>query len=209
MRTPLRILAAATMVAATASAGFAATQSLDTKLLLVKDAAGPESRKIVWKVKQGDPDGELSVVGDPTTAGATLRVRLQVSNHCSVPPCEDGGGDQCFILPSSGWSPIGSIGFKYKDAALVNGAVKVASIKRTPSGNFLVKVIAQGAGIGLFLEDEIGFYGLNLSLLDGDDYQTGSGGAVPKPNDSRTFRVKSEDNGASQPPCSPSGAFVD
>lgn len=197
------------LVAALAADGWAGTQGVATKLLLVKDPAGPDGRKIVWKVKEHNLDGDLSLVGDPTVAGARLRIRLQPSNHCSVPPCEDGGGDQCFSLPAAGWSRIGSSGFKYNDAALVNSAVKVASIKQTASGTVLLKAIAQGAGIDLFLEDEIGFYGLNLALEGGDNYHTGSGGATPKPNDSRTFRVKNETGYASQPPCSPSGAFVD
>src|SRR5688572_12909621 len=143
------IVAGAAIVVALAGAGQAAMQGVNTKLLLVKDPAGPEARKIVWKVKDPNLDLDLSLVGDPTAAGATLRIRLLPSNHCSVPPCVDGGGDQCFILPASGWSPVGSLGFKYKDATLANGAVKVASIKRTPSGAFLIKVIAQGAGIDL------------------------------------------------------------
>jgi hypothetical protein len=202
-------LGSALLLTALAGDGWAAEQSVITKLLLVKDPpAGPAARKILWKVKeQGNPD--LSVVGDPTADGARLRIRLQPSNHCSVPPCVDGGGDQCFDLPASGWSPIGTIGFKYKDPQLANGAVKVASIKRTPSGTFLIKAILQGAGIDLFLEDEIGFYGLNLALGGGDEYQTGSGGAEPNPNDGETFRVKNEDGTATLAACSASGAFVD
>jgi hypothetical protein len=59
-------------------------------------------------------------------------------------------------------------------------------------------------------EDELGFYGATLALGGGDAYGSGSGGAIPKPNDERTFRVKNETGTTSYPPpCSPSGAFLD
>ena len=195
---------------ALAAPAVAAEQGVATKLLLVKDPpSGPAARKILWKVKETNDDGDLSLVGDPVSGGATLRITLAVSNHCSNPPCDTGGGDQCFALPASGWSPIGSIGFKYKDSTLANGAVKVASIKQTPSGMFLIKAVLQGAGIAIFLEDEIGYYGLSLAIGGGDAYYTGSGGAEPNPNDTQTFKVKNETGYASAAACSPSGAFVD
>jgi hypothetical protein len=209
MPKPLVTLASACLFVALGAEVHAAEQGLVTKLLVVRDpTANPQAKKILWRVRQkGDDD--LSLVGDPTVGGAKLRIRLQVSNHCSQPPCDEGGGDQCFDLPASAWSPIGSIGFKYTDPALANGAVKVVSIKHTPAGTFVVKALLEGAGIDLFLEDEIGFYGLNLALGGGDAYFSGSGGATPKPNDSQTFRVRNEDGTASLSACSPSGAFVD
>jgi len=210
MRDAIRSLGCAAVLLALAVPAGAAQQGVASKLLLVKDPpSGPAMRKILWKVKEANADGDLSVVGDPIAGGATLRIRLSVSNHCSNPPCDSGGGDQCFSLPAAGWSPIGAIGFKYSDATLANGAVKVASIKRTPAGVFLVKAILQGAGIALFLDDEIGFYGLNLALGGGDEYYTGSGGADPKRNDAQTFKVTNEDGYAAMEACSPSGAFVD
>ena len=49
-------------------------------------------------------------------------------------------------MPASGWAAISTIGFKYKDASLANGPVKVAQIKKTPSGTFLVKVLLKNGG---------------------------------------------------------------
>jgi hypothetical protein len=72
-----------------------------------------------------------------------------------------------------------------------------------------VKAILQGAGIAIFLEDETGFYGINLALGGGDEYQSSSGGAQPNPNDGQMFRVKNEDGTAAFSGCSPSGAFLD
>lgn len=190
--------------------GCAAESGVPTKLLLVKDPpSGPGARKIVWKVKHRDADDEISIVGDPIANGATLRIVMSVSAHCSNPPCDTGGGDQCVVMPASGWSPISSIGFKYRDPSFANGPVKVASIKKTPSGIVLVKAVIEGAGIAIDLEDEIGYYGLNLTLGGGDSYYTASGGATPKPNDEKTFKVVNEDGYADAPACSPSGAFID
>ena len=42
-------------------------------------------------------------------------------------------------MPASGWSAISTLGFKYKDPRGDYGPVKVASIKKTPSGTFMIK----------------------------------------------------------------------
>ena len=99
---------------------FAAQQLVTSKTLLVKNPPSG-ARKVLWKVKET----AATVMGNPTTeGGATLRIQLTP------------GGDQCVSMPASGWSAIGTIGFKYKDATLTNGPVKVAQIKKTPSGTF-------------------------------------------------------------------------
>ena len=49
-------------------------------------------------------------------------------------------------MPASGWSPIGSIGYRYSDSTLTDGPVKVAQIKKTPSGTFRVKVLLKDGG---------------------------------------------------------------
>jgi hypothetical protein len=146
-----------------------------------------------------------TVTGDPTnvgTGGATLRVALT------------SGGDQCFDLPAGNWSSIGSIGFKYKDADLSDGAVKVAQIKKTPSGNFLIKAILKGngpQGITVAPGNPTATYAVNLKIGNGDAYCSGSGTAVPDPNDAKTFKVKNDTTpaGCSIAACSASGAFLD
>ena len=101
------LLIAGCCVLGIAAGARAARQGVPTKLLLVKDPpSGPAARKIVWKVKHPDMDESLAVVGDPTVGGAMLRIKLNVSNHCSNPPCDTGGGDQCVVMPAGGWSPI-------------------------------------------------------------------------------------------------------
>src|SRR5262245_6291840 len=113
-----RSLGAVVLLGTTA---LAADQLVPAKIMLVKNnATDVTKRKISFKVKENA--SAATVEGDPTTGGATFHVVLSP------------GGDQCFTLPASGWSNISDLGFKYKDPQLANGAVKVASIKKTPSG---------------------------------------------------------------------------
>jgi CHRD domain-containing protein len=150
-----------------------------SKILLVKNPpAGAFKRKIVWKVKENASSN--TVTGDPVTNGATLRVTLTP------------GGDQCFPLPAQNWSAISSIGFKYKDADLSEGPVKVASIKKTPAGVFLVKAVISGKGpstINVLPGNPTSSYATNLSIGGGDAYCSGTGTVTPGPNDDKTFKV--------------------
>ena len=82
------------------------------------------------------------VVGDPVANGATVEVIANGTNRTtqvlSMPPGA--------ALPGgSGWSPVGTIGFKYKDVAGANGPVKTAIIKKAASGAFSIKILALGS----------------------------------------------------------------
>jgi hypothetical protein len=181
---------------------MAADQLVPAKILLVKNPpSGAAKRKVVYKVKENA--SAATVVGDPTLVGATLNVALTP------------GGTQCFDMPASGWSPISTLGYKYKDAALANGPVKVASIKKTPSGAFLIKTILKGSGattIDIVPGNPTASYATNFALGGGDSYCSGTGTATPKPNDDKTFKVVNDTAPAScaVAACgSPSGSFVD
>jgi hypothetical protein len=166
------VLAALTL---TSGVAFAAQQLVPTKKMLVKNPPSGTT-KVLWKVSQ--TASPATVVGDPTADGATLHVVLTP------------GGDQCFTMPSSGWSAISTLGFKYKDSTLANGPVKVASIKKTPSGTFLVTVIAQNGGV--MPGGPSTSYATNLTLGLGDEYCGGSAGAIPNPNNASTFKVSND-----------------
>jgi len=159
------------------SAALAAQHQVPTKVLLVKNPPSG-ARKVLWKVKE---TGSAAIVaGNPTTDGATLRIRLTT------------GGDQCVSMPSSGWSAVGSLGFKYKDAALANGPVKVALIKKSASGTLLIKALLKNGGatsISVAPDDPTTSYATNLTLGTGDDYCGGTASATPNPNDATTFKV--------------------
>jgi hypothetical protein len=180
------------------------TQLKPTKTLLVKNPpAGAQKRKILWKVKE--PASGNTVTGNPnlvTNGGATLRVSLTP------------GGDQCFVLPTGNWSPVGSIGFKYRDADLSEGAVKVAFIKKTASGNFLVKALLKGSGpqpINVVPGNPTTSYAVNLKINSGDAYCSATGNGLAKVNSATTYKVKNDVTPAACPitACSASGAFLE
>src|SRR5688572_18264436 len=133
------------------------TQLKPTKSLLVKNPpAGPTKRRIVWKVRE--PASSNTVTGNPnlvTSGGATLRVALTP------------GGDQCFALPSGNWAPIGTVGFKYKDTDLSEGAVKVLIIKKAGNGTFLIRAVLKAGGaepINVTPGNPTNGYALNLKI---------------------------------------------
>jgi len=177
------------------------TQLKPTKTLLVKNPpAGATKRKVLWKVRETASTNTVS--GDPTVGGATLRVALTP------------GGDQCFDLPAANWSPVGSLGFKYEDADLSEGAVKVAMIKKSNAGTFLLKALLKGNGsetISVVPGNPTASYALNFAIDGGDEYCSATGTATPKQNDDKTFKVVNDTTPAACPvaACSPSGAFVD
>jgi len=144
MRRFARIGALGLILAVTADAG-AATQTILGKSLLVKDpqpGINPALRKVVSLGKELVSPNVL--IGDPIANGASIQI---VAN----------GGTpttQTFVLPAGaalpggpGWKALGSqpLGYQYKDAVGLNGPVKVAIIKKTASGTFLVKAVIMGA----------------------------------------------------------------
>jgi hypothetical protein len=171
----------------------AADQGAAAKKLLVK-APPSGNKKIVYLSK----NTTATVVGDPTANGATFTIALTP------------GGTQCMNLPASGWSAIGTQGFKYKDALLANSPVKVALIKKAPSGNFLLKVIAKSSAITVAPGNPTATYGTNLEIGSGDDYCASTGSATPTKNDAKTFMVKNDTGVLCTTSCSsPSGAFIE
>jgi hypothetical protein len=123
-----------------AGLAYAADQTILGSSITVKNPNGTNAaRKITGKAKEkGSPN---TIVGNPTTLGGSLTVSA-------------GGGTpstQVFPLPQGTsitgkpfWSGDAIKGFKYKDPTGQNGAVKGAQIKKTPSGNFSIKIVAAG-----------------------------------------------------------------
>jgi hypothetical protein len=182
------------IAAALASGGIAiaAQQGAAAKKLLVKNPPSG-NKKIVYLSK----NTTATVEGDPSMNGATFTIELTP------------GAAQCVSLPASGWTTT-NVGFKYKDPTLANGPVKVALIKETPSGNFLLKVIAKGSTIGVAPGNPTSDYGTSFSINGGDEYCSTDGSAVETKNDDKTYLVKNDDGTACTTTCSsPSGAFVD
>jgi hypothetical protein len=194
----MRKMIALGLAAAFVSGGIAiaAQQGAAAKKLLVKNPPSG-NKKIVYMSK----NTTATVEGDPSLNGAEFGITLII----------DGGPQsQCVDLPSSGWTTT-PVGFKYKDADLVNGPVKVALIKKTPSGKFLLKVIAKGSGIAVAPGNPTTSYSTTFEINSGDQYCASTGAGEVKKNDDKTFLVKNDTGIACLTTCplSPSGAFLD
>jgi hypothetical protein len=148
------------------------------KLLLVKDPkpGDPSKRKVVYKVKE--QVSTSTIVGNPTTSGATIKIKLDANTDC-------------YDMPASGWSATSTIGFKYKDRWGTYGPVSAASIKKTRSGTFLIKVKILGRnGLITVVPPNPGIQAdTNFSLGGGDEYCSTFGGTIG-PNDAKTFKAK-------------------
>lgn len=174
-----RTLALGLGTAAVFAAGlaWAADQTILGSSITVKNPSTPEKRKITGKAKEKASTN--TIVGNPTLLGGTVTISA-------------GGGtpsSQAFLLPqgTSGitgkafWTGDAIKGFKYKDPKGENGAVKLAQIKKTPSGNFSVKVVANGKlGPVLVTPPNPGTNGCILLGLNGGDtysvaFQIGDG----------------------------------
>lgn len=123
-----------------AGLAYAADQTILGSSITVKNPDGTNAkRKVTGKAKEkGSPN---TIVGNPVLLGGTLTV----SANGGTPSA------QTFPLPQGPsitgkqfWSGDAIKGFKYKDPKGQNGAVKAAQIKKTPSGNFSIKIVASG-----------------------------------------------------------------
>jgi Lamin Tail Domain/Thrombospondin type 3 repeat len=127
------------LVAALPTVARPADQTILGSQLSVKDPSTPDKRKVVAKAKEaGSPN---TLVGDPTTSGATLTVTLDGANPGSETYNLPAG-----ISPMTGkafWSGDLTRGFKYKDPKGENGAVKGAQLK-VKNGIFQLKASASG-----------------------------------------------------------------
>ena len=166
---------------ATVAAHAASQTILGSKFLVKSPSLDATKRKVSGAAKEkGSPN---TVVGNPIASGASLRV---IAN---------GGtdSDQTFSLPAAGWSVSGG-GFKYSNKT-TGGAVRKASIRRTPGGTFQLKVALSGSGGALNVVppnpgDDGGYI---LTLTGGDSYCVAFGGAVggtESKDDARTWLVK-------------------
>ncbi len=112
-----------------------ASQTILGKSFVVKDPSpgvDATKRKVVALGKElASPD---TVVGDPVANGATIEI---IANGASPT-------SQVFTLPAGAYWTVITSGFKYVDKLGVNGPVKVALIKKAPSGVFLVKAVIVG-----------------------------------------------------------------
>ena len=123
-----------------AGLAYAADQTILGGTFLVKNPSTPDKRKVIGKAKE--PGSPNTIVGNPVANGGVLVVTATGGSSST----------QTFVLPAttSGitgkpfWSGDAVKGFKYKDPKGENGPVKVAQIKKAPSGVFAIKTVIVG-----------------------------------------------------------------
>ncbi len=174
--------------------------------IAIADQQGAAAKKLLLN---NPPSGNTKIVYLSKNTTATVEGDPIANGGASFNVVIGGDGTQCMSMPSSGWSAISTIGFKYKDPQLANGPVKVALIKKTPSGNFLLKVITKGNTV--VPGGPTTSYNTNFKINGGgDEYCASDGSATPTKDTAAKFLVKNDDGVACTAACSsPSGAFLD
>ncbi len=194
MKAYVRLAMLVTLFAAAALPGSAADQSILGKLLVVKT-----DRVRVVGDESGSPN---TVVGDPTVAGATLRIYANGGSSTS----------QTITLPAARWNAGFPDGYGFLASGQA-GPVRFVRIRKNYRGHFFLKALLRSSfGPLLVVPPNPGTDGgLVLTINGGDRYCTSFGGAAggtETTDNANVWRIK---NSTAQPPCpaSPSGAFLD
>ena len=106
-------------------------QTVLGKRLVVRNPSLPDQRRIVGLGKERNTDN--AILGNPVANGASLQI---IANGTS-------SSTQIFSLPAGGWRRNGPGGFRYSNS-FSGGAVRSASIRRTPNGVLIMRVVAAG-----------------------------------------------------------------
>src|SRR5262249_42627896 len=157
-----------------------AQHMVPTKILSIRNPGGDVSRRRLVYVGVDGPGSATTVVGNPTTGGAKLRVHLA------------SGGDQCFDLPATGWQALGSVGFKYR-APGGPGAVVAALLKQTAfAGTFIVKTKAVGrtGSIDVLPMPGTASFATSFAIGGGDEYCSGGPTPPGSPDTDKLYKVK-------------------
>ncbi len=106
-------------------------QTVLGKRLVLRNPGAADQRKVVGRAKE--PNSDNVVLGNPVANGASLQIIANGGTSSS----------QSFSLPKEGWRATGTLGYRYSNR-IPGGAIRSASIRRTASGIFLIKVVANG-----------------------------------------------------------------
>jgi hypothetical protein len=154
------------------------------KRILVKDQRPNEDetrRRLVLLAKRA---GAPPLSGNPVVDGASLTVTL-----AGVLPTE-----QTFNLPSSGWTALGSNGWRYTDTNGTNGPIKSMLLKRTSGARMTFKAIGLGSNGLIELQPPNTGTAATAILVTGNSrYCTTLGGAAGgaiSNNTEQVFKVK-------------------
>jgi hypothetical protein len=170
----LLVLTVSALAAAWVGPASAAQQTLagqNAQLKNPKPDPGGDATKRLVKGFSKENSSPNTIVGTPQNAlGARLKVKTAT-------------GEQCFNLPSSGWLPIGTIGYKYKDSKWVNSAITTAQIKKANNGQFQLKFNGKAKAKPITIIPPTATLAYNFAIGNGDEY-CGAFGS-PTKNDSK------------------------
>jgi hypothetical protein len=182
----------ATLLAATGIAG-AAEQTVLGTAFTVKNPTGANEKRVVVGVAK-EKGGGVTLEGDPTLSGVAGGAILDVFADGTNP------SEQRFVLPQGldffgkpFWKAT-STGYTYKDPKGIQGPVKMAQLKATPSGLFQVKIIVQGRNGPVDVVPPnlgtSGCFALHISQNgSGDRYSAEFATGVVKNSGSKLFKV--------------------
>jgi hypothetical protein len=170
----------------------AADQTILGRSLTVKNPGAADKRKVSSTAKEAPSPN--TIVGDPTLSGSAGGALLTVIANGANPSM------QAFNLPQGTtlagkdfWRVSGAAGFKYKDGKGEQGPVRTVMIRKTPSGQFNIKVVIKGKNGPLnVLPPNPGTDGfVTLQLGTGDRYcvQFGADGQVSNKS-GQLFKVR-------------------
>jgi len=195
IRGTLAALAISLLASGPADAG---TQAILGKKLQLKDTPGvPAKRRIIGSGQERQSAN--TVAGNPTTSGAALTVIANGGRSSS----------QTFDLPSSGWSAISSLGYRWSNRGQPGNPVTRAIIKKTPRGTFqlTIKIDGTAGAVDVAPPNPGTSGGFVLAITGGDSYCVAFGGPAggkTQRNDAGQWKIKS----ATAATC-PAGLVVD
>ena len=181
-----RLLLTSLLLLSVPLAAQAADQTILGKQIAAKDPSSPQKRSVL--LQADEPASSNTIVGDPTTGGATLTIALYGGSASA----------ETYTLPATlnaagkpFWKGDAIKGYTYKDTKAENGPVKGLQIKKTSKGVFKIKAILTGKTAPLTLvppNEGIGGCGL-LSLGGGDDYSVRFGDGDIKNKGATQFKM--------------------
>jgi hypothetical protein len=189
----LLVLTVIALAAVWVGPASAADQTLVGQNALLKnpkpDPGGDATKRSV-KAGAKETSSPNTMVGNPITGGARLKVKTAT-------------GEQCFSLPGTSWTGDATKGFKYKDSTFVNSAINSAQYKKANNGMFQLKFSGKAKSKAITIIPPTATLSYNLSIANGDNY-CGAYGS-PTKNDAKQAKF-----GASADPgtCAASSCYV-
>jgi hypothetical protein len=138
-----RLYAFGSLLVFTGGLAYAMDQTILGNSITVKNPSTPDKRKVTGKAKEKGSTN--TIVGNPVMFGGTLTITASGGTPSTQSFVLAQGTDPVTLKPY--WSGDAIKGFKYKDPKGSNATgkpVKLAQIKKTPSGNFSIKVVVTG-----------------------------------------------------------------